>query len=150
MFWSVRENDVRLVGDTRDDLARPPPLPKLPVAPDAAVDVAIANNPDIAAARKETQAAAYDVKVARASRLPTVSATADGGYIDYLGSLDVRGSRSEEHTSELQSLMRISYAVFCLKKNINRKENTHRFKVYENNNETNAMSLLKKHQWRYR
>src|SRR3546814_1756272 len=27
-----------------------------------------------------------------------------------------RGKRSEEHTSELQSLMRISYAVFCLKK----------------------------------
>src|SRR3546814_6169755 len=27
-----------------------------------------------------------------------------------------RGGRSEEHTSELQSLMRISYAVFCLKK----------------------------------
>ncbi|HEY9579847.1 MAG TPA: TolC family outer membrane protein [Rhizorhapis sp.] len=89
---SSRENYVRLVGDTPDDLAPPPPLPNLPVSPDAAVDVAIANNPDIAAARKETQAAAYDVKVARASRLPTVSATADGGYIDYLGSLDVRGS----------------------------------------------------------
>src|SRR3546814_1129097 len=29
--------------------------------------------------------------------------------------------RSEEHTSELQSLMRISYAVFCLKKKINNK-----------------------------
>src|SRR3546814_7310932 len=29
--------------------------------------------------------------------------------------------RSEEHTSELQSLMRISYAVFCLKKKINTK-----------------------------
>src|SRR3546814_13519796 len=28
----------------------------------------------------------------------------------------LRSSRSEEHTSELQSLMRISYAVFCLKK----------------------------------
>src|SRR3546814_956896 len=28
----------------------------------------------------------------------------------------IRRSRSEEHTSELQSLMRISYAVFCLKK----------------------------------
>src|SRR3546814_11024763 len=28
------------------------------------------------------------------------------------------GERSEEHTSELQSLMRISYAVFCLKKKI--------------------------------
>src|SRR3546814_10809720 len=30
--------------------------------------------------------------------------------------LVVEGVRSEEHTSELQSLMRISYAVFCLKK----------------------------------
>src|SRR3546814_10476554 len=29
---------------------------------------------------------------------------------------DIHGRRSEEHTSELQSLMRISYAVFCLKK----------------------------------
>src|SRR3546814_1886247 len=37
-----------------------------------------------------------------------------------------RAWRSEEHTSELQSLMRISYAVFCLKKkntNNNTKEN---------------------------
>src|SRR3546814_10015961 len=31
------------------------------------------------------------------------------------GSDDARHKRSEEHTSELQSLMRISYAVFCLK-----------------------------------
>src|SRR3546814_3392675 len=31
--------------------------------------------------------------------------------------------RSEEHTPELQSLMRHSYAVFCLKKKTNRKEN---------------------------
>src|SRR3546814_10466972 len=31
--------------------------------------------------------------------------------------------RSEEHTSELQSLMRISYAVFCLKKKTNHEEN---------------------------
>src|SRR3546814_8767058 len=31
----------------------------------------------------------------------------------------VTGKRSEEHTSELQSLMRISYAVFCLKKKKN-------------------------------
>src|SRR3546814_6295515 len=32
------------------------------------------------------------------------------------GSQPAPGGRSEEHTSELQSLMRISYAVFCLKK----------------------------------
>src|SRR3546814_7612164 len=31
-------------------------------------------------------------------------------------------TRSEEHTSEIQSLMRISYAVFCLKKNNNTKK----------------------------
>src|SRR3546814_3612268 len=47
---------------------------------------------------------------------PNVEAYAkDGSSI--LGRLG--GSRSEEHTSELQSLMRISYAVFCLKKKNN-------------------------------
>src|SRR3546814_8652618 len=44
-----------------------------------------------------------------------------------------RNERSEEHTSELQSLMRISYAVFCLKKTANylqtqEKEVTHTYK----------------------
>src|SRR3546814_866709 len=45
--------------------------------------------------------------------------------------LGAGGGRSEEHTSELQSLMRISYAVFCLKKNKkeqernNKNHNTH-------------------------
>src|SRR3546814_5921169 len=33
-----------------------------------------------------------------------------------VGKADQKTTRSEEHTSELQSLMRISYAVFCLKK----------------------------------
>src|SRR3546814_5323448 len=43
---------------------------------------------------------------------------ADVGNADALGLCESRGRqhRSEEHTSELQSLMRISYAVFCLKK----------------------------------
>src|SRR3546814_6419477 len=35
----------------------------------------------------------------------------------------LRGMRSEEHTSELQSLMRISYAAFCLKKKKTNKTN---------------------------
>src|SRR3546814_1717592 len=44
----------------------------------------------------------------------------------YISSLDyLVAGRSEEHTSELQSLMRISYAVFCLKKK--KKKN----KVYQ-------------------
>src|SRR3546814_6557167 len=37
-------------------------------------------------------------------------------YTLVAAALAAGGSRSEEHTSELQSLMRISYAVFCLKK----------------------------------
>src|SRR3546814_1127820 len=37
----------------------------------------------------------------------------------FVGVRDGRAGRSEEHTSELQSLMRISYAVFCLKKQNN-------------------------------
>src|SRR3546814_5235929 len=36
-----------------------------------------------------------------------------------------RSKRSEEHTSELQSLMRISYAVFCLKKKKNKQNKPH-------------------------
>src|SRR3546814_3044101 len=40
----------------------------------------------------------------------------------YAYGADRQGVRSEEHTSELQSLMRISYAVFCLKKNTNTKQ----------------------------
>src|SRR3546814_4928145 len=46
-----------------------------------------------------------------------VTDISDAGIPD--GSYDRRSiiARSEEHTSELQSLMRISYAVFCLKKN---------------------------------
>src|SRR3546814_10820866 len=39
------------------------------------------------------------------------------------------GRRSEEHTSELQSLMRISYAVFCLKKNT-QKDHIHHMKDF--------------------
>src|SRR3546814_9584578 len=38
--------------------------------------------------------------------------------------LDAESERSEEHTSELQSLMRISYAVFCLKKKKHKSQKT--------------------------
>src|SRR3546814_4330612 len=46
----------------------------------------------------------------------------------------VKDVRSEEHTSELQSLMRISYAVFCLKKKKpTKKKRTERHKVIAHN-----------------
>src|SRR3546814_9177506 len=40
---------------------------------------------------------------------------AETGVAALIGQVDTEVRRSEEHTSELQSLMRISYAVFCLK-----------------------------------
>src|SRR3546814_9211418 len=59
--------------------------------------------------------------------LPLADAT--GQVFQMLGAtLYQIGERSEEHTSEIQSLMRISYAVFCLKKkqHITEKKNQNR------------------------
>src|SRR3546814_5346952 len=44
--------------------------------------------------------------------------------------------RSEEHTSELQSLMRISYAVFCLKKQNITPLDTRTYRCYEHSSQT--------------
>src|SRR3546814_6988169 len=44
-----------------------------------------------------------------------------GGTVQGLCQSPQAGQRSEEHTSELQSLMRISYAVFCMKKKNQRR-----------------------------
>src|SRR3546814_1894948 len=58
------------------------------------------------------------------------------GYGDTQGHMKLRRAiRSEEHTSELQSLMRISYAVFCLKKKTQKKQKYNaRFDHKETNN----------------
>src|SRR3546814_2274203 len=53
----------------------------------------------------------------RGARVPTARLDVHAGRVR-------RQGRSEEHTSELQSLMRTSYAVFCLKKKINRNVDT--------------------------
>src|SRR3546814_8732104 len=50
-----------------------------------------------------------------------------------LPSSSVKWSRSEEHTSELQSLMRTSYAVFCLKKKNTNKHTSHNKQLYNCN-----------------
>src|SRR3546814_10809891 len=46
--------------------------------------------------------------------------------------VDLRLERSEEHTSELQSLMRISYTVFCLKKKKKHTKYSHSYKEQAN------------------
>src|SRR3546814_5525167 len=59
------------------------------------------------------------INVVLQSKRPTddgsLSVYAEQQKIPYI---NIEAQRSEEHTSELQSLMRISYAVFCLKKTI--------------------------------
>jgi len=82
-----RENYVRLVGTPPGTLDAPPPLPGLPVSPDAAVEVAIRNNPALLAAQRTREATAFDVRVARASRLPTLGFQLGGGYVNYLNTL---------------------------------------------------------------
>ena len=82
-----RENYIRLVGSAPGELDTPPPLPKLPGTPDDAVKVALAESPTLLAARKALEASGIDVKTARATRLPTIDAFAQGNYTNFLGTL---------------------------------------------------------------
>jgi outer membrane protein len=78
------ENYRRVIGKTPEALAPPPPLPPLPSTADEAVRIALVNNPDYIAATRQAQAAGFDVRVARAGRLPTVSGTLTGDYVNQL------------------------------------------------------------------
>ncbi len=84
---SSRENYVQLVGEAPGALEPPPPLPNLPDSPDVAVDVALQDNPDLIATRRQRDATRYDVKVARASRLPSVGIGVGENFTSYLGTL---------------------------------------------------------------
>src|SRR3546814_1952141 len=69
------------------------------------------------------QQRARHAKDSRPAREPRLAAAAGSGARPDRRALG-RMVRSEEHTSELQSLMRTSYAGFCWKKNTNTKEHT--------------------------
>jgi outer membrane protein len=88
------ENYRRVVGALPDDLAPPDPLPPLPKTADEAVDIALSNNSDIQALAAQIRAAGRDVAIARADRLPTVSAVSSSDYINYIGSGPGTGSNS--------------------------------------------------------
>ncbi|MBA3677174.1 MAG: TolC family outer membrane protein [Sphingosinicella sp.] len=84
------ENYRRVIGVLPDELAPPNPLPPLPATPDAAVEIALANNPDLVSIGRQIRAAGLDVNVIRADRLPTLSAIASGRATNYLGSADTQ------------------------------------------------------------
>jgi len=75
----------QIIGHAPGPLTPPPPLPPLPKTEDEAVQIALANNPDLVAISREAIAAGYDVNVARAGRLPTLSAVGSGTYVNELG-----------------------------------------------------------------
>src|SRR3546814_5514590 len=80
----------------------------------------------IGSGRSKVDRAAFQVQVqgALAEHLPA-DRIDDAGVASFLERIDYCAidARSEEHTSELQSLMRISYAVFCLKKKTKQYKN---------------------------
>src|SRR3546814_1300675 len=77
----------------------------------AAADISLAKARDLAAAARQLLVEGIDpLEDRRAQEAAVVEAARE---------------RSEEHTSELQSLMRISYAVCCLKKKKQQKRNNH-------------------------
>lgn len=82
------ENYQRVIGEAPDDLQPPPPLPPLPGTAEQAVQTALANNADLVSIAAQIRAADRDVSVARADRLPTVSAIGSGRYTNFLGSAD--------------------------------------------------------------
>ena len=82
-----RESYIRVVGSPPGVLAQPPALPNLPDDVVTAEDTALANNPNLEAAQKARDATRYDVDVAKAGRLPTVSVGVGGNYYNYLGSI---------------------------------------------------------------
>ena len=91
------ENYRRVIGKKPDNLAPPPPLPPLPAVPDQAVQIALVDNPDLIAITNQAEAARYDVKSVKGTRLPTISGVASGDYVDATG--DDFGLRSGTATS---------------------------------------------------
>jgi outer membrane protein len=74
----------QVIGHAPGNLAPPPPLPPLPATDDEAVRIALADNPDLVSISRQAIAAGYDVSVARAGRLPTLSAVASETYVNNL------------------------------------------------------------------
>ena len=91
---SSEANYRAIVGHAPGQLAPPPPLPPLPAVSDEAVRIALADNPDLVAVTRNALAAGYDVRVAQAGRLPTLSGVLSGTYVNALGD---RGAGVPDH-----------------------------------------------------
>ncbi|WP_295321773.1 TolC family outer membrane protein [uncultured Sphingopyxis sp.] len=109
-----REGYIRLVGEAPADLEAPPPLPNLPATAEDAVAVALTSNPDIEAANELVNASKADIGTAKSSRAPKVSAIVNGGYNNYLGSLNsgVPGVSVTQETSSAAAGVQVTLPIF--------------------------------------
>ncbi len=108
-----RERYIQLVGEAPTDLQPPPPLPNLPDSPQAAVEVALSENPDLLAARERSQAAQYDIRVAGAGRLPTLEVYTSGGYQNFFGTLGgVNSALIQQAETTAQAGARLRVPIF--------------------------------------
>ena len=96
---TIRENYIQVVGSPPVALEEPPALPNLPNSPTTAVSVALENNPNLIAARRQADATRYDINVARANRLPRVALVTGPNYFNYLGSLPAGSPQPNSGTS---------------------------------------------------
>ena len=93
-----------VIGHAPGQLAPPPPLPPLPATADEAVRIALANNPDLIATSRQAIAAGYDVNIARAGRLPTLSGVLSETYVNNLaGNNSPFPNRGNETTAGLSA-----------------------------------------------
>ncbi|WP_454598089.1 TolC family outer membrane protein [Qipengyuania sp. SM2507] len=110
---AARETYIQLVGETPDDLQPPPPLPGLPESVAVAVEIALDNNPDLIASRERADAAALDIDVAGAGRLPRVSVILGGDYQNFAGTLGGAGGVGIPQTSTAaQAGVQLSIPIF--------------------------------------
>lgn len=107
-----RESYIRLVGDAPVDLQQPPTLPNLPATAEEAVAIALNNNPDIDSANQLVNASRADIGVARASRLPKLSATTSGNYTNNLSSIPPANTTSENITKSAQAGLSLTVPLF--------------------------------------
>ncbi len=110
---SARENYIALVGSFPENLEPPPPLPGLPASPEAAVAIALEDNPDLIASRERADAAGYDIDVAGAGRLPRVSVFTGYDYQNFLGTLGGNiGTSVAQTATAAQAGVQVSIPLF--------------------------------------
>ncbi len=109
-----KENYIALVGRAPGELKPPPPLPNIPDSADQAVDIALANNPDLLAAKERSRASEFDIKRARSATKPRVETYAQGRYLNFHGTLGgaIPGANFVQEQSTAEAGIRATIPIY--------------------------------------